>query len=128
MARRRLIRTPEKQVGDCQLYVGNLPWSVGVAELKVMLSDAGVRKYRVEMPYAGWAFVYVPEGVAHFARSVLNGKDYEGSRMKVEFAVGYPQTSKFDFIQTLHEGRRVTTSGTRNINYSSRPPKRRTNS
>ncbi len=106
-----------------RIYLANLPSSAGEAEVRKLFSDDGISVVRLEYLYPGAFYVWLPEKSCHYAISALNGKEYEGGKIRCEFSVPFSHPSKADFSQTLHEGRRVTTSGQRDTKFSSRPPK-----
>jgi hypothetical protein len=105
------------------MYIANLPSSAGDAEVRKLFSEVGISLARLESAYPGAFYVWVPEKSCHYAISALNGKVHEGGKIRCEFSVPFSQPSKADFSQTLHEGRRVTTSGQRDTKFSSRSPK-----
>jgi hypothetical protein len=121
---RRMIRPARgDSVVAHRMYLANLPNSAGEAEVRKLFSEAGISVAGLESSYPGAFYVWVPEESCHYAVSALNGKVHEGGKIRCEFSVPLSHPSKTDFSQTLHEGRRVTTSGQRDTKFSSRPPK-----
>lgn len=124
LARRKMIRPTR---GDSafarRMYLANLPSSTSEVEVSKLFCEAGILVARLERLCPGAFYVWVPENSCRYAISAINGKEVEGRTIKCEFGLSSSHYSKADFLPTLHEGRRVTTSGQRSTKFSSRPPK-----
>lgn len=76
-----------------KLYVGNLPFSLGEEELKILFEDHGrvssvlIIKHGRSGKSKGFGFIEMEqEEGAEAAVENLNGNDYEGRIIKVDFA------------------------------------------
>ena len=79
------------------IYVGNLPYAITPDEVKGVFSAYGevaaVRLVRDRETgrAKGFGFVEMEDDVAQKAISALNGTDFEGRRIRVNFAQEMPQ-------------------------------------
>ena len=82
-----------------KLYVGNLPWSIGDADLENLFASHGsVTSATVVMDRdsgrsRGFGFVEMDQGDAQKAMSELNGHEIDGRALKVNEANDKPRRS-----------------------------------
>jgi len=72
---------------NTKLYVGNLNYSVDMAELKDLFAPYGEVKYVKVIEGKGFGFVDMANAAdAVKARSELNGTDFKGRKLKIDEA------------------------------------------
>ncbi len=72
---------------NSKLYVGNLNYSVNFAELKDLFAPFGEVKYAKIIEGKGFGFVdMASESDAERAKNELNGKDFKGRTLRIDFA------------------------------------------
>ncbi len=80
------------------IYVGNLPWSIGEAQLKELFQEIGVVQQarlildRQTGQSRGFGFVEMPDPDAHKAIERLNGKEIAGRTLRVNDAQKHPSS------------------------------------